>query len=199
MRKLNSKPLNINSDGCDEKSSNCITWQGPSIPCLNICKGASLTQVMYDIAIKFCELYQQLSPANYNYECLDLKLCEEATFPDLFQGLLTTVCELKASEPFGGCNVLAQISQTSANTFTVTTAGATAPVSYSWTIPQVDYVGAAIPGASDGNSVTIAFTGDQLQAGTPPELKVNQALLKVTVVDKNGCVATDFILINRAI
>ena len=192
-------PLNLNKGTCTEQSSNCITWQGPDIPCLGICKGACITQVIYDLAINFCNLYEQLDPKSYNTNCLVISSCGDPSFKDMVQALIDEVCSLKESEPFGGCNVLAEIVQDTPTTFSVTTTGATAPVTYKWSLPQTGHLGASITGAATGNTVTIAYNSVQLQAGSAPELKVNQALLKVVATDKNGCVATDFILINRAI
>ena len=37
-------------------SSQCVSWQGPPIPCLNICTGQSLTQTQTAIANSICTL-----------------------------------------------------------------------------------------------------------------------------------------------
>jgi len=40
----------------DVTTSNCVTYQGPAIPCLNLCTGDSITEVENTIALKVCEL-----------------------------------------------------------------------------------------------------------------------------------------------
>ena len=35
-------------------SSNCMTWGGPAIPCIDICKGASVTDVIYALSQLVC-------------------------------------------------------------------------------------------------------------------------------------------------
>jgi len=66
----------------DVISSNCVTYNGPDIPCLGLCKGGSITPVMYDTAIKLCGLISQL---------------------DLFQSQLTTPPILDFSKLNFGC------------------------------------------------------------------------------------------------
>lgn len=55
------KPINSNlnlkpEDGCTKISSSCVIWQGPDIPCIELCKGDSITDVVYELAIKLCEI-----------------------------------------------------------------------------------------------------------------------------------------------
>lgn len=55
------KPLRSNlhlkpEDGCSKISSSCVIWQGPDIPCIELCKGDSITDVVYELAIKLCEI-----------------------------------------------------------------------------------------------------------------------------------------------
>lgn len=42
---------NVMSKSCDNPiSSNCVTYTGPSLPGITICKGASVTEVLYQVA-----------------------------------------------------------------------------------------------------------------------------------------------------
>lgn len=55
------KPVNSNlrikpEDGCTKTSSSCVIWQGPDIPCIDLCKGDTITDVIYDLATKLCEI-----------------------------------------------------------------------------------------------------------------------------------------------
>jgi hypothetical protein len=96
-KKIKGVPLNLNKRGCTAISSNCITWQGPDIPCLDLCKGATVSEVIYNLGLEFCKLYEDLSPENYNIDCLKLDNVCDVTFRDIFQALIDKAC---ASQPF---------------------------------------------------------------------------------------------------
>jgi len=59
---------NITSSGCIPTSSDCIIWQGPNIPCINLCTGDSITDVTYKLAEKLCAVQSayDLTPLNLN-------------------------------------------------------------------------------------------------------------------------------------
>jgi hypothetical protein len=172
-KKINILPLNLNKSGCDAMSSNCVVWQGPDIPCLNICKGASITEVMYQIATSFCEMYATLDPDNYNYECLNIDECDVKTFQHLFQAVLDKVCLLEA----GGCNMIVDINLGEENfTYQAVVEGGTAPFTYVWT-PQLFY------GEVELNPQPNGF----LEINVTEEGTFGFLRLKVT--DKNGCIA----------
>jgi hypothetical protein len=54
------KPVKSNitqtSEACTPVSSNCVIWQGPDIPCLSLCSGDSVTEVVYKLGTLFCEI-----------------------------------------------------------------------------------------------------------------------------------------------
>ena len=55
------KPVHSNlrlkpEDGCTKTSSSCVIWQGPDIPCIDLCKGDTITDVIFDLATKLCEI-----------------------------------------------------------------------------------------------------------------------------------------------
>ena len=39
-------PINTPPTGCDAVSSNCVIWQGPDLPCVDICNGDSISSVI---------------------------------------------------------------------------------------------------------------------------------------------------------
>jgi len=47
---------NSNKENCSPISSNCIIWQGPDLPCISLCKGDSISDVSYKIAVELCNL-----------------------------------------------------------------------------------------------------------------------------------------------
>jgi hypothetical protein len=51
-------PYNSNkSGGCNNISSNCVVWQGPDLPCIDLCHGDTIS----DVVAKLCEELVELS------------------------------------------------------------------------------------------------------------------------------------------
>jgi hypothetical protein len=70
------KPINSNlrlkpEDGCTKVSSSCVIWQGPDIPCIELCKGDSITDVVYELAMKLCEITSGvIDLSTLDFKCL---------------------------------------------------------------------------------------------------------------------------------
>lgn len=47
---------NTTTPGCTPVSSECVVWQGPNIPCINLCTGDSISDVTYKMAEKLCAI-----------------------------------------------------------------------------------------------------------------------------------------------
>ena len=77
------------SPNCTPVSSNCVIWEGPNIPCLSLCYGDSISDVMYRLATTYCEL---TSLDNYDYSCL--RDNDPTTFNTLIQAIIDNVCYL---------------------------------------------------------------------------------------------------------
>lgn len=84
--------------GCMPISSNCIIWQGPNIPCLNLCKGDNITDVLYKLATDYCDLLVQLDPNSYDLSCLNSSSCAITDFKDLVQAMIDKICEVEKQE-----------------------------------------------------------------------------------------------------
>ncbi len=82
-------------DGCIKTSSNCVTWNGPDIPCLNLCNGDSVTDVLYKLATKFCETLVLLDPVEYDISCFNYQGVYPAGFPELFQLVIDQICSVQ--------------------------------------------------------------------------------------------------------
>ena len=55
---------NTRKGNCAEVvTSNCVIWDYDDVPCLGICRGMKLTDVMYKEAILTCQLLQQITSA----------------------------------------------------------------------------------------------------------------------------------------
>jgi hypothetical protein len=86
-------------------SSNQVIWDGPDIPCIDLCKGDTVTDVVYKLANELCKVVEDLDPATYNLECLNLTECEDITFKQLFQTIITTLfCGENPLPPSNGDN-----------------------------------------------------------------------------------------------
>jgi len=44
------------STGCDPVSSNCVIWQGPDLPCINLCNGDTISDVIALLAQELCDI-----------------------------------------------------------------------------------------------------------------------------------------------
>lgn len=79
-------------DGCIKTSSNCVTWNGPDIPCLKLCSGDSITDVLYKLATDYCETLVLFDPTKYDISCFKYEGCAPETFAELFQLVIDQIC-----------------------------------------------------------------------------------------------------------
>ena len=96
------KPINTNKEGCSPISSNCIIWQGPDIECINLCKGDTVSDVVYQLATALCTLLDQVNVNVYDLSCLNLIQQDPADFQKLIQLLIDKICQLEGIEPGSG-------------------------------------------------------------------------------------------------
>jgi len=92
------KPYQSSSDkeNCSPISSNCIIWQGPNISCINLCKGDSVSDIVYKLAVELCSIQETSSLTTVQFDCL-LTLCGSTTKPDLtlaavLQFIINKIC-----------------------------------------------------------------------------------------------------------
>lgn len=45
---------------CNPTSSNCVSWEGPDLPCINLCKGDAVSDVIYKAASVLCTVKDDL-------------------------------------------------------------------------------------------------------------------------------------------
>lgn len=53
---MNPIASNTADKGCSPVSSNCVIWQGPTLSCINVCNGDSVSDVVYKLALQVCAL-----------------------------------------------------------------------------------------------------------------------------------------------
>ena len=90
------KPLNLNNAGCDPISSNCVIWQGPDIPCINLCKGDTVSDVVFKLATELCNVLDQLDVTTYNLptECFGTQACDPKDFHALIEIIINKICDI---------------------------------------------------------------------------------------------------------
>ena len=86
------KPLNLDNKPCSPISSNCVVWQGPDIPCIELCTGDTISDVVHAMATELCTILDTLEVSNYDLTCFNLQACGPENFKDLIQFLIEQIC-----------------------------------------------------------------------------------------------------------
>ena len=98
-------PINNGSTSpCSNISSNCVIWQGPDIPCIGLCNGDTVSDVIAKLAEKLCDIIEGVGAAEPDLSGLDL-LCvlpSGQTAPDTvaetMQLIIDYVCAIRGAE-----------------------------------------------------------------------------------------------------
>jgi hypothetical protein len=91
------KPLNLDTKPCSPISSNCIVWQGPDIPCIKLCNGDTISDVVAALATELCNLLDSLDPGSYDLTCLTTGRVPANT-QELIQLLINKICSIQVIE-----------------------------------------------------------------------------------------------------
>jgi hypothetical protein len=90
------KPLNLDNKPCSPISSNCVIWQGPDIPCIKLCSGDTVSDVVFKLATELCAVLDTLNITNYDLSCFNLTACGPNDFQALIQFLIDRICALQS-------------------------------------------------------------------------------------------------------
>lgn len=90
------KPLNLDNSPCSPISSNCVIWQGPDIPCIKLCRGDTVSDVIHKLAIELCNIMDLLDINGYDLSCFDLVGCKPTNIQELIQFLIDRICAIEA-------------------------------------------------------------------------------------------------------
>jgi len=93
------KPLNLDNKPCSPISSNCVIWQGPDIPCIKLCTGDTVSDVIAKLATELCTVLDTLNVTNYDLSCFNLVSCGPNDFQALIQFLIEQICALQNLTP----------------------------------------------------------------------------------------------------
>lgn len=92
------KPVNVKTLPCSPTSSNCVIWQGDDIECLNLCKGDTVSDIIFQMGCLLCTLKDQLDPDTYDLTCLDIATCDlPHTFREFIQVIIDRICNIEAT------------------------------------------------------------------------------------------------------
>jgi hypothetical protein len=83
------KPINFIDSNCESKSSNCVIWDGPDIPCISLCKGQSVGWAIYMLATKLCALEEQLDLSNYDLTQMTAEYGAVTSYSQMIQNIIT--------------------------------------------------------------------------------------------------------------
>jgi hypothetical protein len=90
---------------CSNTSSNCVVWQGPDIPCISLCHGDTISDVIAKLAEELCVLVNA-TPTNIDLSGLDL-LCvlpqgteAPTTIEAILQLIIDKICSIVPGAPY---------------------------------------------------------------------------------------------------
>jgi len=89
-------------EGCHPISSNCVIWQGPDIPCINLCHGDAVSDVVAKLAEELCTVLGYVDLSNYDLSCFNPVCPTLDNFQDLIQFIINKLCELQGDINNGG-------------------------------------------------------------------------------------------------
>lgn len=81
------------TNGCNPISSNCVVWQGRDIPCIDLCHGDTISDVVYKLATELCDLLDATSLTGLDFSCLNLGVTP-TTQKELIQAIIDALCSL---------------------------------------------------------------------------------------------------------
>lgn len=92
------KPINLDNSPCSPISSNCVIWQGPDIPCIKLCTGDTVSDVIHKLATELCNIMDLLDVNGYDLSCFDLASCKPQNIQELIQFLIDRICAIEAAQ-----------------------------------------------------------------------------------------------------
>lgn len=101
-------PVNQSTGPCAPISSNCVIWQGPDIPCINLCTGDTVSDVIAKLATELCDLIDATCECNPDVTSLSLD-CLPANTPltlnGILQAIITYLCDITPATPIAPITV----------------------------------------------------------------------------------------------
>lgn len=94
MKALPSNIDKYRKGGCMPVSATCVTWDGPNIPCINLCKGDTIDVVIFELAKILCDITENvLDISTLDFDCLlESGECPPDTLLETIQLIITKIC-----------------------------------------------------------------------------------------------------------
>ena len=89
-----------NTQGCNETSSNCIIWQGPDLPGINLCNGDTISNVIFNLATELANtttVAPGVDISTINQDCLKERYGTANNLQTLINNIIGKLCECCAS------------------------------------------------------------------------------------------------------
>jgi len=96
MSGLPTNSSKAKTKGCSPVSSNCVVWQGQSLPCIDLCTGDTVSDVVFKLATELCTLMTMFDISNYDLECLNVSVLDRPTdMKGFIEILMARICALE--------------------------------------------------------------------------------------------------------
>lgn len=88
-----------NRDNCPKISTACVIWQGPDIPCIDLCAGDSIDEVVFKLATLLCDVTENiLDITTLEFACFIQSGIEDPqNLKQLLQLIINKICSLEAN------------------------------------------------------------------------------------------------------
>ena len=169
------RPLNLDNSPCTPTSSNCVIWAGPNIPCIKLCTGDTISDVVFKLATELCTLLDQTNITTYDLSCFNLAACPPTTFDQLIQFLIERICALENITP-----------TTTTTTTTTTSAGKSAtadPVVSGYLLTAAPCLGGGTVGLIDYVNIIATRICDIVTQISIITAEINSLDIRVTALE----------------
>jgi len=117
---------NLTKESCSPVSSNCVIWQGPNLPCIGLCTGDSVSDVIYRVAEELCDIKDSFGFTDVDLTCL-LTMCStvpepQKTLSNILNLIINKLCCLNDIVALINTTPPPEINVTLAKCFNVTNA-----------------------------------------------------------------------------
>lgn len=95
-------PTNKEQGPCNHISSNCVIWQGPDIPCIDLCNGDSISDVIAKLAEELCAIIDATCLCEPDMSSIDLSCLSDedpGTLQEVIQQIIDYLCAQSGGTP----------------------------------------------------------------------------------------------------
>jgi hypothetical protein len=90
----------VKQRGCNPVASGCVVWTGPDLPCIDLCKGDTINEVIFKLATELCNLIQMFDLSEFDLSCFNLNQnTTPSNIRELIQLLINRVCTANGLNP----------------------------------------------------------------------------------------------------